>query len=454
MHIPTRREVFRVAGRTLLGAGAASALGRLGMMNAYAQGSNYKALVCVFLFGGNDSNNTVIPISATKNNYADYANVRKAAALAQSSLLSIASGSETFGLHPAMTAIHNLYSNGKVAIAANVGILAQPLTKTQYLAKAAGTVPANLFSHADQQGQWQTDVTNGFGTTGWAGRVADIVGPAYNVPPAGASAAFPAAISIAGSNILEVGVHSAPATVNSGNVPSLANFPATPNARTTAFLNLLNFDNGLKLVQAANGITQAGITDATGLNTALGSSTFNPTFPNTTLGNQLKMVSRIVNVHSNLGASRQIFFVSMGGFDNHDKLLTDQNTNLGQVSDALGAFDAAMQAISLVDNVTVFTESDFSRTNQPNTSVGSDHAWGGHHFILGGAVKGGVYGSFPVLALNGADDVTGRGVYLPSTSLDQYGATLAKWFGVTDADMPKVFPNLAKFSSADLGFLG
>lgn len=454
MNIPTRREVFRVAGRTLLGAGAAGALGRLGMVNAYAQGSSYKALVCVFMFGGNDANNTVIPITTTKNSYTDYANVRKAAALAQSSLLPINAGSETYGLHPAMTAVHDLYGTGKVAVLANVGILSQPLTKAQYLAKAAGTIPANLFSHADQQGEWQTADTTGFGTTGWAGRVADIVGPAYNVPAPGATAPFPTAISISGSNILEVGVHSSPATVNAGSVATLSNFPATPNARTTAFLNLLNFDNGYKLVQAANGITQAGINDANGLNTALNSSTFNPTFPNTTLGNQLKMVARIINVHASLGASRQIFFVSMGGFDTHDKLLTDQNTNLTQVSGALGAFDAAMQTLSLGDAVTVFTESDFSRTNQPNTSVGSDHAWGSHHMILGGAVKGGVYGSFPTLALNGADDVTGRGVYLPSTSLDQYGATLAKWFGVTDADMPKVFPNLARFAKSDLGFLG
>ena len=453
MYIPTRREVFRIAGRTLFGAGAAGALGRLGMVNAYAQGSSYKALVCVFLYGGNDSNNTVIPLNATKNSYADYANVRKAAALAQASLLPISAGTEMFGLHPAMTAAHNLYGLGKMAIVANVGILAQPLTMAQYVAKAAGTVPVNLFSHADQQGQWQTDIPNGFGTTGWAGRVADIVGPAYNVPPAGAASAFPTAISISGSNILEVGVHSAAATVNSGSVATLANFPATPNARTTAFLNLLSFDNGLKLVQAANGITEAGIVDATGLNTALSGSTFNPVFPNTTLGNQLKMVSRIINVHSNLGASRQIFFVSMGGFDNHDKLLTNQNVNLGQVSDAVGAFDTAMAGLSLADNVTLFTESDFNRTNQPNTSVGSDHAWGGHHFIVGGAVQGGVYGSFPVLALHGADDVTGRGVYLPSTSLDQYGATLAKWFGVSDTDMPNVFPNLAKFATPDLGFL-
>ncbi|MEQ1886297.1 MAG: DUF1501 domain-containing protein [Bryobacteraceae bacterium] len=453
MHTPSRRQILRIAGRTLCGAGAAGALGRLGMVNAYAQGSNYKALVCLFLFGGNDANNMVIPVNTTKNSYTDYANVRKAAAIAQGSVLTIGAGSETYGLHPAMTAIRDIYNAGKVAILANVGTLAESMTKEQYLAKSAN-IPSNLFSHSDQQGQWQTADTSGFGTTGWAGRVADIVGPAYNVPPAGAYAPFPAAISLSGSNILQVGEDSAPATVNSGSVSSLANFPATPNARTTAFLNLLAFDNGVKLVGAANGITQAGINDAAGLNAALNASTFNPTFPGTSLGNQLKMVSRIINVHAGLGASRQIFFVSLGGFDNHDKLLTDQNANLGQVSAALGAFAAALQELSLQDNVTVFTESDFNRTNQPNTSVGSDHAWGGHHIIAGGAVKGGVYGAFPTLALNGADDVTGRGVYLPTTSLDQYGGTLAKWFGVTEEHMPKVFPNLHRFASSDLGFLG
>ncbi|MEQ1948208.1 MAG: DUF1501 domain-containing protein [Bryobacteraceae bacterium] len=453
MYTPSRRQILRIAGRTLCGASAAGALGRLGMVNAYAQGSSYKALVCVFLFGGNDSNNTVVPINTTKNSYTDYSNVRKAAAIAQSSLLSVNAGSETYGLHPSMTAVRDIYNAGKVALLTNVGTLSEPMNKAQYLAKSV-RIPSNLFSHSDQQGQWQTADTSGFGTTGWAGRVADIVGPAYNVPPSGAFAPFPTAISLAGSNIMEVGEDSSPATVNSGSVSTLANFPATPNARTTAFLNLLNFDNGVKLVGAANGVTQAGINDASGLNAALNASTFNPTFPNTTLGNQLKMVSRIINVHANLGASRQIFFVSMGGFDNHDKLLNDQNTNLGQVSAALGAFAGALQDLSLTDNVTVFTESDFSRTNQPNTSVGSDHAWGGHHLILGGAVKGGVYGAFPTLALNGADDVTGRGVYLPTTSLDQYGATLAKWFGVSDADMPKVFPNLHKFAATDLGFLG
>jgi uncharacterized protein (DUF1501 family) len=453
MYSPSRRQVLKIAGKSLFGASAAGALGRLGMVNAYAQGSNYKALVCVFMFGGNDSNNTVIPISTTKNSYADYANIRKAVALAQASLLPINAGTETYGFHPAITGIHNLYNQGKVAVLTNVGILAQPLTKTDYLAKN-GKIPSNLFSHSDQQGQWQTDDPSGFGTTGWAGRVADLVGPAYNVPPVGASLPFPAAISIAGSNILEVGVKSAPVSVNSGSVATLANWPATPNARTSAFLNLLSFDNGLKLVQTANDITQSGIVDANALNAAVTGSTYNPTFPNTTLGGQLKMVARIINVHAALGASRQIFFVSMGGFDNHETLLNLQNTNLSQVSDAVNSFSLAMQSLSLDGNVTLFTESDFSRTNQPNTSNGSDHAWGGHHLVTGGAVKGGVYGTFPTLTLAGPDDVSVRGSYIPTTSLDQYGATLARWFGVSNADLPAVFPNLANFPTTDLGFLG
>ena len=453
MLMPSRRQVLRVAGRSLFGASAAGALSRFSMVDAFAQGSSYKALVCVFMFGGNDANNTVIPITTTKNSYTDYFNIRKAVAISQSSLLPFTTGSDTYGFHPAMTGIHDIYNQGKVAVLANVGILAQPLTKAEYLAKA-GTIPSNLFSHADQQGQWQTDDPSGFGTSGWAGRVADIVGPAYNVPPSGSSIPFPAAISIAGSNMLEVGVNSAPAAVNSGSVATLANWPATPNARTTAFLNLLSFDNGLKLVQTANGITQSGIIDANVLNAAISGSTYNPPFANTTLASQLKMVARIINVHSALGASRQIFFVSLGGFDNHQALLNLQNTNLTQVSDALNSFSLAMQSLSLDANVTLFTESDFNRTNQPNTSNGSDHAWGSHHLVMGGAVKGGFYGTFPTLTLAGPDDVSVRGSYIPTTSLDQYGATLARWFGVSDGDLVKVFPGLTKFAPQDMGFLG
>ena len=448
----SRRQVLRLAGSTLT-AGAAGLFGRLGLTNAYAQGSDYKALVCVFLFGGNDSNNMVIPSATTKNSYLDYSSIRKAVAIPQASLLPISTGRDTYGLHPAMTDIHTLYQNGRAAVVANLGPLAQPLSKAQYLGKQ-GVIPSNLFSHDDQQAQWQTLDPTGNAATGWAGRVADLLGPVYNVPAAGSATPFPAALSLAGDNILEKGNSSAPAMATSSGVTKLSNWPATPNARTKAFTNLLAFDNGVKLVTGANDILESGINDSKTLDAALTASTFNPTFPTTTLGTQLKMVARIINVHPALGASRQIFFVSLGGFDNHDKLLTDQDSNLGQVSAALGAFYAALDSVGLGRNVTSFLESDFSRTNQPNTNEGSDHAWGSHQIVMGSAVQAGLYGTFPTLALGGIDDVTGRGVYLPTTSVDQYGATLARWFGVTDADLPSIFPNLNHFAATNLGFLG
>ena len=168
---------------------------------------------------------------------------------------------------------------------------------------------------------------------------------------------------------------------------------------------------------------------------------------------QLNVVARMIAGRTALGTNRQVFLVSLGGFDNHDKLLTDQNTNLGQVSAAMGAFDAAMQTLSLGDAVTVFTESDFSRTNQPNTSVGSDHAWGSHHMILGGAVKGGdIYGRMPTLTINGPDD-TSQGRWIPSTSVDEYSATLARWFGVSASNLSVAFPNLGRFANPNLGFV-
>jgi uncharacterized protein (DUF1501 family) len=454
MFISSRRQFLSNVTRSVLGAGVAGAFGSLGAMNAYAQSSSgYKALVCVFLFGGNDANNTVIPISAAHSNYTEYSTVRRQVALAQSAILPIQAASDTYGLHPALVELHNLYQSGNLAVVANVGTLPEPMTKADYLARTK-TIPNNLFSHADQQAEAQTLILNSSGPTGWGGRVADLIGPVYNTPPAGSTLPYPVAISLTGNNAFSTGANSAPAMVTTSGATGISNFPATPNARTTAFQNLLAFDNGLKLVQAANGITQSGINDAKVLNAALASSTFNPTFPNTSIANQLKMVARIINVNTAIGAQRQIFFVSVGGYDNHDLLLSSQNTNLSQLSAALGAFYTALQSITRDNEVTTFLESDFSRTCQPNGSNGSDHAWGSHMMVMGGAVHGGFYGTFPTLALNGPDDVTGRGVYLPTTSLDQYGATLAKWFGVADADLPAVFPNLAQFTTKTLGFVG
>lgn len=455
MLIKTRRQFLNVTCRSLAGVSAATALGRLGTMSAYAQSpGDYKALVCVFLFGGNDWNNTVVPVATARNSWLDYSNVRKQVALAEASLLPITAGGETYGLHPALGEVQSLYNLGKAAVVAGVGTLAEPMNKTEYQNKSK-KAPDNLFSHSDQQAQWQTLSMLTAGTSGWGGRVADWVDArSYNTPPSGSSTPFPTAISVAGNNSFSNGLSTAPAMVTTNGATKLSNWPATPNARTTAFQKLLTFDNGVKLVQSSNGILQAGINDGVILDAALASSPFNPTFPATTVASQLKMAARIINVHSMLGANRQIFFVSMGGYDNHETLLNIQNTNLTQLSDAVGAFYAALQSISMENNVTLFMESDFSRTCQPNANNGSDHAWASHPLVVGGAVTGGVHGAFPELRLNGADDVTGRGVYLPSTGIDQYGATLARWFGVPDSDLNTVFPNLVNFPQKYLGFLG
>jgi uncharacterized protein (DUF1501 family) len=229
---------------------------------------------------------------------------------------------------------------------------------------------------------------------------------------------------------------------------------AASQARLAALQNLLNFDNGLTLVQASNSIASNGINQATKLNQALASGKpLTTTFPNTPLGTQMAQIAKIINVRGALGVNRQIFFAYQGGFDTHDLELNDQGTGLAQVSQALNAFYNATAEMSVNENVVTFTESDFGRTLQPSggATLGTDHAWGSHHIIMGDAVKGGdLYGTFPTQILKGPDDANNRGVWIPTTSIDQYGATLATWFGVDPTKLGTVFPNLENFSGLPL----
>ena len=460
-----RRDFLRFGYRALSAIGAASVVGRLSQVNALAQTAcptDYKALVCVFLFGGNDGNNTVVPISATSatgkiNTYTNYATIRGGLALPQASLNSINSSSGQYALHPNLVELANLYNGtggtGKhVAVLANVGTLVAPLTQQQYQQKTAA-IPLNLFSHLDQQTEWQTSAAQGFATTGWGGRVADVM-PGCN------AGNFPVVISLDGSTIFTTGSQTSAATLTAGQTLGLQGFSTSPasNARLAALTNLLGFDNGLSLVKASNAIGSAGINQATLLNNALASGkALTTVFPNTSLGQQLQQVAKIINVRTALGVTRQIFFVYLGGFDTHDRELIDQGSGLQQVSQAMNAFHLATQEMVVGPNVVTFTESDFGRTLQPSggATLGTDHAWGSHHFIMGDAVKGGeLYGTFPEQALSGPSDANNRGVWIPTTSLDQYGATLAKWFGVTDtAKLAQVFPNLANFTTAPPAFL-
>ncbi len=461
MQIPTnltnRRQFL---GRSLAAIGAASVAGRLSQVNALAATacpSDYKALVCVFLFGGNDGNNTLIPVSISAatnpvNSYANYANIRAGLALPQASLNMInTSKGDGYGLHPMLAELASLYDSKKLAVLTNVGNLVTPLTKTQYQQQTAA-IPSNLFSHLDQQTEWQTSQAQGFATTGWGGRLADAM--------QGCNASgFPTIVSVGGNTLFATGNQTNPATVTAGQVLGLQGFAsnAASNARLAALENLLSFDNGLTLVQASNEIGSSGLSQAAALNKALSSGPAPATvFPNTSLGTQMAQIAKIINVRSALGVNRQIFFAYLGGFDTHDKELNDQGTGLQQVSQALSAFYTATQEMGVNDNVVTFTESDFGRTLQPSggATLGTDHAWGSHHFIMGDAVKGGdIYGTFPTQQLQGPDDANNRGVWIPTTSLDQYGATLSNWFGVDPSQIGNVFPNLKNFTGPLPAFL-
>ncbi len=435
----------------LSGLGASALLARFGWMNALAQTSypDYKALVCIFLAGGNDSHNTVVPL--TQSQFNAYKAARGSLALPDGNgpiHQVVTTDGTPYGLNNGLGAIHPLWAQGKLAVLANVGMLVQPVTRTQFLANSV-PLPTNLFSHSDQIQQMQSGVPSTSGGTGWGGRAADAV-QAMN----GAST-FPAAISIAGPSLFCTGNIVQSASLLPGFNCDMNGMgiwpPAAAAARKTGVQQVLEFDSGLALVQAANKVRK----DANDLSALLSgaSATLTTQFPGTILGNQLKQVAQIIKVRGTTGMSRQVFLCSLGGFDTHGSQSWQHWDLLSQVSEALAAFYSATIEIGVPDRVTSFTLSDFGRTLQPSGS-GSDHGWGSHHLILGGAVKGGqMYGTFPTMALGGPDDSGNRGAFIPSTSTMQYGATLASWLGVPAAQLPMVFPNIGNFGTADLGFM-
>ena len=469
----SRRDFLRTSACALGGMALASSVESFGMVHALTPqaASDYKALVCIFLNGGNDGNNTLVsldqyngPAGSTTEGYS---NVRNASGLAipQASLLPVSplSGG-SYGFHPNMPEMRDLFNQNKLAIVSNVGPLVEPLTRTTYQ-NGSGKKPLQLFSHSDQVGLFQTAIANNVSQTGWGGRLADLMS-AQN-----GTATFPQNVTIAGINLLLSGVNTRQLAIADSNT-TLANVlqlnmsgtSSEQASRLVSFNELRTLDNQFKLVKAASDLRTSAIqTDQTLSNV---NPSLTTVFPNTTLGRQLLQIARLIRActdpAANINMKRQIFFAQLGGFDTHSNQRTGgQDALLTQVSQAMKAFYDATVELGLQNSVTTFTLSDFGRTLQPagnGAGVGSDHAWGNHHLVLGGAVLGRtIFGTYPTLRLGGPDDTDGgsspRGRWIPTTSVEQYAATLATWYGLSTSDLPAVFPLIGRFATANLGFM-
>ena len=473
----SRRDfLVRTSCAALSAAAAQSSIRKLGLMSALAQptsASDYRALVCIFLDGGNDSNNMIIPTdSANYNQYLAARPLSSGLGLDAATLLSLGTPpafngtGRTFGLHPSLPELASLYGQSKLAIVTNVGPLVEPLTQDDYINDLKPT-PYSLFSHSDQIECWQTSQANQRIATGWGGRMADATLGCNN------ASGFPTVTSISGATTFCLGVQSSPLAIDTGALDSvlvLNGFYGSPDdvARKNAMDFARTIDKSAALIAAASDVTQQAVDISLALSV---DPTINTPFPDSFLGQQLLQVAKIIKLNqssSQLNLNRQIFYVEQGGYDTHQDQLLDQGGQLGELSAAMGAFYAALVELGMQDNVTTFTHSDFGRTLEPSGdvgSVGTDHGWGNHQFVMGGGALGGnFYGTigtngtiFPTLVIGGPDDTSpdgDRGRWIPTSGVEQYGATLATWFGVAAPDLPTVFPLIGNFPTQTLGFMG
>lgn len=443
-----RRELL-VAGTaaTLLLARPRSALTQ--MAATPAPFGDYRALVCVFLFGGNDSFNMLVPRSAAE--YGVYAAARQNLAIAQTDLLPItplASDGVEYGLHPAMTGVRDLFDAGRAAFVVNVGPLLEPTTKDAIRGRTAN-LPPQLFSHNDQQDQWHSLRGDAQSKSGWAGRIADLL--RVNVT----NQQLATNVSLSGNTLFLAGDETVAYAMGSSGPLRFTGFGNSGFAREQrlAFERVIGADHTSLYADAFAEVQQRALDNADRVSEALAAAPPLVTaFPSSGLGQQLGTVARMIAVRDRLDMQRQIFFVATGGFDSHDDQAENQPGLLGNVSAAMAAFHTATVELGVASSVTAFTQSDFGRTLTSNGD-GTDHAWGGIQLVIGDAVQGRqLFGAYPSLQIGGPDDF-GSGRMIPTISADQYAATLARWFGVPDADLGRVAPHLPGFLARDLGFM-
>ena len=444
------RRGFLKLGGAVAGIGAMTTLGKTG--TGWAQSvsgfDDYKALVCVFMSGGNDAVNTVIP--NTDQTYADYQATRRFLSIERNSLLPF--GDQNHGFNPNLSELHQLYERGDMALLANVGMLVQPITRDEI--RNGATLPDQLFSHSSQSAQWNRGYAHRSLETGWCGRMADIMNRQHHSQLA-------MNLSLSGHNLMQTGSEVHPNQLSRRGATQLFIDERTGSTADNLrdahqALSELNtregniFERGLGKLQ--NRARQVNTLIDDGLER---SGSVDTEFPNTALATRLQTVARMIAARSEFGLSsgRQVFFVNHGGYDTHDNQLRSHPVLLRELSQALSAFHQATVDLGVANEVTTFTNSEFGRRMSVNTD-GTDHGWGGHQFIIGGAVRGGeTYGALPQILLGGPDD-NGHGHLIPTTSVDQYAATLANWFGLSPSQQNRVFPHLMNFSQTNLGFMG
>ncbi len=416
--------------------------------------SGHKALVCLFLDGGNDSFNMLVPREAAE--FQRYRGIRTNMGLQGEELLPItdARSGRAFGLHPELGKLQTLYDAGELAFVCNVGTLVQPTTLAEYENRVA-RLPLGLFSHSDQVMHWQTSTPDKRDSKGWIGRMADVLDSLNETPKVSMN------ISLAGTNILQSGNTLLPYSITQTGAIDLQFYGAEDHQYFKGAVDSVldqEYQNLLQRTYAK--FNRSAIDLGVEFNAAVGEALpFSTEFPDTQFGRDLKMIARSIAANGNLGHQRQTFLARRGGFDTHDLMLTNHGVLMAELSEAVGAFWAAIKEMGLQDEVVVFTASDFGRTLTSNRD-GTDHGWGGNHFVLGGGLDGGrLYGEFPEDISDGNDLDTGRGRLIPTTSVDQYFAELALWLGISKSDLALALPNIERFydlssGSSPLGIWG